>query len=142
MRSITGGILSFARSKMGKAVVYAVVLCALILELSVMPKAVYASHCYYHSAYTDYYNGKPTLFVYNGKSPTNPPKASSYQIDYKLARGIWEIVPTDNWGVNVNYPQTPHSGANGWHYYYIATRWYSWHPDWNNDSNWRVWACD
>lgn len=131
-----------AHHKWVKVAVFSLVLCAMVLGLSVSPKAAYAASCYYHSVYTDYYNGKPTLFVYNGKSPTNPPKASSYHINYKLANGVWEIVKNDDWGVNVNYPQTPHSGANGWHYYYIATRWYSWHPDWNNDANWRVWACD
>lgn len=129
-------------------VVFSLVMAPVLgsVGLALMPKPAYANHVtclgYYHSAYTGYYNGKPTLFVYNGKSPTNPPKAYSFHITYKLASGIWEVVRNDDWGVNVNYPQTPHSGANGWHYYYIATRWYSWHPDWDNDSNWRVWACD
>ena len=113
-----------------------------LASLFVNVETASASHCYWHPVYTDYYNGKPTLFVYNGKDPFNPPQASSFYIRYQHASNLWEVVSNDNWGVNVSAPQTPHSGANGWHYYYIATRWYSLHPHWNDDWKWSVWACD
>jgi hypothetical protein len=81
--------------------------------------------------YTDYYNGKPALFVYKGNNP-HP---------YAVAvRFNGQIVPDAGNGVQT-YTGPQFEPGNGWIGYYISTRWTWVYYNWNDDWRWSVRAC-
>lgn len=131
----------FVSNKAVKAVVYGLILCAMVLGLSLAPGVaeVAQAACVQRTAYTDYYLGKPALIIYTGSNV--PPNKDKTAIFYYVNKKGWVGVaaPSNN-GVRTDAPQR---NSGGWHTYFIATRWYSVFPNifWNDDWRWRVIEC-
>lgn len=131
----------FVHHKMFKAVVFGLVLCSMVLGLSLAPGVAQVAQaaCTQRSAYTDYYNGKPSLFIYTGSNV--PPNKDKTVIHYYVTGKGWVNVPApSDEGVRTDAPQR---NSGGWHTYFIATRWFSKQPNWswNEDWRWRVIEC-
>jgi hypothetical protein len=103
-----------------------------------------AASCRQVGAYTDYspkniHNAQPSLFIWNGSVR---PEWTKLTISYNNGL-FWERVPSgkDNgdFGVRTDAPWLENS--SGWYGYFIATRWYSVHPGWNDDWRWYVQYC-
>lgn len=100
----------------------------------------YISSCRNLGVYTDWYNNKPSIYIWNGAVRPVPSKMS---ISFYGPFG-WEPVPSpSDWGVRTDAPQV--ENRNGWYIYFIATRWiYLTTPHslfWNDDWRWRVTYC-
>lgn len=90
--------------------------------------------------YSDYYKGKPAVYVYwiEANSNPDPNRLKIYFLDDTLG---WFTPDNGEWGIDKNAPQA-HPKVNGvWQVYFIATRFIWMHTsswDWNNDVRWRA----
>lgn len=95
--------------------------------------------CRQYASYTDYYNNKPTLYIYG--VPNYGTDSRGIGIYYYNEQNRWEQVPTSSeWGIQM----IPQVRSGEWTGYYIATRWLWWvnyHPKWNDDWRWYVQMC-
>ncbi len=113
---------------------------AMLLLASAWPAPAEAATCRSLGVYTDYYKGKPAIYIWNGSVRPVPSKMTLF---YYGPRG-WETVasPSD-WGVRTNAPQL--ENRRGWYVYFIATRWVVTHTapysNWNDDWRWKVRYC-
>ncbi len=112
-------------------------LSAILLILLVAGTTVaQAVNCRNLGVYTDYYNGKPTILIWNGAIRPDPYKMT---ISYYGSLGRETVPSPSDWGVRTDAPQF--ENRNGWYGYFIATRWYSYHAFWNDDWRWNVRYC-
>ncbi len=131
MRNTSLGILSFANHKLVKAVIYAFVLVAMVVGLSLAPagvKTVQAATCH---AYTDWHNGKSALYVW---SPDRDPAIAAFFYGHNG----WEGVPNRDYGILQNSPQ---NRSGGWAIFYISKRWRTSNVErlaWDSDWRWYV----
>ncbi len=106
--------------------------------LAVAPQLAHkasAAHCRRLGTYTDYYMGKPILYIWNGSARPDHNKLS-----LRYHNGLYyESVPSpSDWGVRTDAPQVENS--SGWYGYFIASRWYYLHS-WNDDWRWYALYC-
>ena len=124
----------FARSKMGKVMVYGFVLFAMLLGLSLAPFNAGGAKAAACSVYTDYHNSKPALYVW---SPNRDIRIAVFF----YGRSGWESVKNGGDGIVQDKPQ---NRSGGWAIYYISTRWRNSNPyrmDWNSDWRWQAGGC-
>lgn len=136
MRAIAWGVLSFARSKMSKAIVFGLIAMAMILGISLPTTSlVQAASCYSMGVYTmrTGAESKPTVLIYWGKPGQPDPYKVKLYYQSKLIS-----TPRDD-TVDTRYPQYD---SGGWRGYYIAKRWIlSGNLLWDEDFRWKAYYC-
>jgi hypothetical protein len=125
MRNVSQWVVSFIRSKAVKAVVFGVLVFALVFGgLFVPGSAKIAQACSMVAVYADYHNNKPALYVY---SPGRDARI-------RVADG-------SHW-IKQDLPQ---NRSGNWAVYYIGTTWRFSQPYphifWNDDWRWGVQLC-